>query len=94
MNNIKDEDILRIMREEWSKKVQALSETVDLMLKTKVDGDEKEVLSKDLKIQHKKTKVLYTVGEVGPAFVRLISPEGQELDPISADKLEDEYELA
>jgi hypothetical protein len=94
MKNLKDEDVLRVMREEWYKKVNALSEAVDLMLSTKVDGEEKQVVSKGLSIRHKKDKKIFTVGEVGPTHVRLVSPDGQELDPISAEKLEDEYELA
>jgi len=92
MKKLQEEDIVRIMREEWQAKVSALSEEVDLAFKTKVDGEEKEVISQDLKIRHKKSQLLYTVVSVGPKDMILKTPEGEEF-LLDKDTLEDEYEL-
>lgn len=92
MKKLQEEDIIGIMREEWQAKVSALSEEVDLAFKAKVDGEEKEVISQDLKIRHKKSQLLYTVVSVGPKDMILKTPEGEEF-LLDKDTLEDEYEL-
>lgn len=92
MSTLKEEDILRVMREEWSKKVSALKEEVDLVLKSKVDGKEKDVVSSDLKVRHKKSQILYTVSSVGPQDIILKTPEGEEF-LVDKDEFEEKYEL-
>jgi hypothetical protein len=92
MKNLQEEDIIRIMREEWQAKVAKLSEDVDLTFKSKVDGENKEVISKDLKIRHKKSQILYTVVSVGPRDIILKTPEGEDF-LLDKETLEDEYEL-
>jgi hypothetical protein len=92
MKTIKEEDIIRLIREEWNAKIAALTEDVDLVFKSKVDGESKEVISKDLKVRHKKSQILYTVVSVGPQDAILKTPEGDEF-LINKDTLEDEYEL-
>jgi hypothetical protein len=92
MKKLQEEDIIRIMREEWQAKVSALSEEVDLAFKAKVDGEEKDVISQDLKIRHKKSQLLYTVVSVGPKDMILKTPEGEEF-LLDKNTLEDEYEL-
>lgn len=92
MKKLAEEDIIQVMREEWRAKVAALTEEVDLTLKTKVDGEDKEVISQDLKVRHKKSQLLYTVVSVGPRDIILKTPEGEEF-LLDKDQLEDEYEL-
>ncbi len=92
MKILKEEDIIEMMREEWRAKVIALSEEIDLTLKTKVDGEEKEVISQDLKVRHKKSQLLYTIVSVGPNNIILKTPEG-EVFLLDKDELEDAYEL-
>jgi len=92
MKNLTEEDIIRVMREEWQAKVAALTEEVDLTFKAKVDGEDKEVISQDLKVRHKKSQLLYTVVSVGPRDIVLKTPEGEEF-LLDKDQLEDEYEL-
>ena len=92
MKNLTEEDIIRVMREEWQAKVAALTEEVDLTFKTRVDGEDKEVISQDLKVRHKKSQLLYTVVSVGPRDIILKTPEGEEF-LLDKDQLEDEYEL-
>jgi hypothetical protein len=92
MKNLTEEDIIRVMREEWQAKVAALTEEVDLTFKAKVDGEDKEVISQDLKVRHKKSQLLYTVVSVGPRDIILKTPEGEEF-LLDKDQLEDEYEL-
>ena len=92
MKNLTEEDVVRVMREEWHAKVMSLTEEVDLSFKAKVDGEDKEVISQDLKIRHKKSQLLYTVVSVGPRDIVLKTPEGEEF-LLDKDQLEDEYEL-
>ena len=92
MKTLNEQDIIRIMREEWNTKIAALTEDVDLAYKSKVGEEEKEVISKDLKVRHKKSQILYTVVSVGPRDAVLKTPEGDEF-LIDKDTLEDEYEL-
>jgi hypothetical protein len=92
MKTLNEEDILRVMREEWSNKLTALSEEIDLMLKSKVDGEKKDVLSPDLKIRHKKSQILYTIVSVGPRDIILKTPEGEDF-LVDKDELEKNYEL-
>jgi len=92
MKTLNEQDIIRIMREEWNAKIAALTEDVDLAYKSKVGEQEKEVISKDLKVRHKKSQILYTVVSVGPRDAVLKTPEGDEF-LIDKDELEKSYEL-
>lgn len=93
MKTLKAEDVIRVMREEWNAGVKRLSEQVDLVMKPKVDGDDKEpVISPELKVRHKKSQIRYTVSSVGPRDVILRTPEGEEF-LVDQPTLEDEYEL-
>lgn len=92
MKKLTDSDIIRIMREEWDAKLSALSEAVDVVLKGKVDGEEKPLISSDLKVRHKKSNFLYTVASVGPRDTILKTPEGK-LMSVDNETLEKEYEL-
>lgn len=92
MKKLQEEDIIRVMCEEWQAKVTALTEEVDLTFKAKVDGENKEVISQDLKVRHKKSQLLYTVVSVGPRDIILKTPEGEEF-LLDKEQLEDEYEL-
>lgn len=92
MKKLEEADIIRIMREEWDAKLAELSETVDAVLKGKVDGKEKTLVSTDLKLRHKDTQYLYTVVSVGPRDVILMTPEGKKF-LIDKEELEKNYEI-
>ena len=92
MKKLTESEIIRIMREEWDAKLKTLSESVDAIFKTKVDGKEEQVLDKDLKLRHKKTQFLYTIVSFGPRDAILKTPEGTDF-LVDKDTLEDEYEL-
>jgi len=93
----KDNDFIRLMREEWNAKMAALSEEVDLMFKAKVDGDDKSVVDKGLKIRGKEDQVLYTVSAVSIRGVDLRPPDGPEDGSrdffVDKDTLEKNYDL-
>lgn len=93
MKTLKDDDIIRLMREVWSEKVRALSEEIDLVFKTKVGKDQKNPISSGLKVKSRETGILYTVEEVGPDSVRLLSPDGEETLMVNGKDLEEKYEL-
>lgn len=93
MKVLQEADVLRIMREEWEKKVSALKETVDVAMTAKVpDAGEVPVLSPDLKIMHKNSGIRYTIVSVSPRDVILKTPEGEQII-IDADEIERAYEL-
>jgi len=92
MKKLTEEDIIKAMREEWQAKVSALNEEVDLTFNAKIDGENKGVISQDLKIRHKKSQLLYTVVSVGPRDIILKTPEGEEF-LLDKEQLEDDYEL-
>jgi len=92
MKKLEESDIIRIMREEWNAKLVQLSETVDAVFKGKVDGEDKILLSPDLKLRHKKSQFLYTVVSVGPKDTILMTPEGKRFI-VDKEELEKEYEI-
>lgn len=90
MKNLSEADVIRIMGEEWDKKVRALTEEVNLVLDGSVEG---EVISPELKILHKTSGIRYTVSSVGPHDVILKTPEAEQFI-VDKDELERDYELA
>jgi hypothetical protein len=92
MKKLEEADIIRIMREEWDAKVSRLAEEVDAILKGKVDGEEKTILSPDTKLRHKKSKILYTLDSIGPRDAILKTPEGKSF-LVDKDTLEKEYAI-
>lgn len=85
-------DVLRVMREEWQKKVDALAEQIDMVMNSKVGHDPKDVLSPELKVKHKSSQIRYTICSVGPRDVILRTPEGENF-LVDKSTLEQEYEL-
>lgn len=93
MNKLEESDIIQIMREEWDAKLARLAEDVDAVLKGKVDGKEKTILSPDTKLRHKVSKLLYTLISVGPRDAILLTPEGDKQFIVDKDTLEKEYAI-
>ncbi len=94
MKTLTESDVIRIMQEEWHKRVSQLSEEVDIAMTAKVDNKsgEKSVLTPDLKVMHKDSGIRYTITSVGPRDVILKTPEGDQFI-VDADSLEREYKL-
>jgi hypothetical protein len=93
MKTLKEDDILRVMREEWQARRDELSEQVDMVMNSKVEaGGAKPVISPELKVRHKSSKLRYTVDSVGPRDLILRTPEGEQF-LVDKDVLESEYEL-
>lgn len=93
MRNLTEADVIRVMREEWDKKVAALTETVDMAMNAKVGKEgEKPVLAPELKVMHKQSGIRYTVDSVGPRDIILRTPEGDKF-LVDKETLEAEYEL-
>lgn len=84
--------LIELMREVWDERIKQMLE-MNLTFK-KASGEELPTLSKDLKIKHKKSGLLYTVValDIDMNDVLLKSPDGAEF-AVSADELEKEYEL-
>lgn len=92
MKNLKEEDVIRIMREEWGKRVQSLVEKIDLKRIIKVDGKNISPISDELKVRHEKSQIRYDIVSVSMQDAVLRTPEGEEF-MISAEELENDYVL-
>lgn len=90
MRTLQDADIIRVMREEWDRKVRRLVEETEPNLK--VNGEDGELVSPELKVIHKDSRVRYTVDSVGPRDVILRTPEGEKF-LVDKATLEKEYSL-
>lgn len=93
MKKLTEDDVIRVMREEWDKRIRRLTEELDLVIGSDAtqDGKVDTVVSPELKIRHKDSGILYTVHSVGPRDVILRTPEGEQF---IVDKGEiDSYEL-
>lgn len=92
MRTLQEADIIRIMREEWDRKVQRLMEDAkDVGLKVDTAGED-DIISPELKVIHKDSRIRYTVDSVGPRDIILRTPEGEKF-LIDKETLEKEYEL-
>ena len=89
MKTLQETDVLRIMREEWSRKIQRLTEEIELTVKSK---DGKPFLSPGLKVMHDKSGIRYTIDSVSTKDVILVTPEGEKFI-VDAGDLEKEYHL-
>jgi len=86
-------EILCVIREEWQKKINSLTEAVDVVFNAKTkDGEEKLLLSPELKVRHKKSGILYTIDSIGPRDVILRTPETDKF-LVDKDQFESCYEL-
>ena len=93
MKTLQNEDVIRVMREEWESKVKALAEQADLTMHAKiVDGSTEPVIAPELKVRHKKSQIRYTVDSVGPRDLILRTPENEKF-LVDKETLESEYHL-
>lgn len=89
MKLLTEQRIISLMREEYENHIKnVVREASGIDLDSHTD-----LVSPELKVIHKDSKVRYTVDAIGPSGVTLRSPEGKEVD-VSSDQLEDEFELA
>lgn len=100
MKKLTESDVIRIMREEWDAKILRLSEDVDAVLQGKIGGKENFLISPQIKLKHKRSKLLYTVVSVSPEEVILKAYDDNETDgappkekcfPVDKKTLENEY---
>lgn len=89
MKVLNEEIVLNIMREEWDKRVKSLIIEDDTPIKA---GGVDKVLSPDLKLVHKKSKLRYTIDTIGAREVILRNPEGETF-VVDSDTLENEYSI-
>jgi hypothetical protein len=93
MKTLKENDVIRVMREEWNAGIARLSEQIDIVMNPKIDGDDKQsVITPELKVRHKKSQIRYTVSSVGRSDVILRTPEGDEFI-VDQPEFENFYEL-
>lgn len=94
MQKLDESVVLRVFREEWQRRKDALREELGVIYKPEGEGDvQKPAISPGLKIKHKKSGTLCTVQSVGTSGVILQKPEGGSF-LVSAEDLEKKFELA
>lgn len=91
MKALSEQDVIRVMREEWDAKVAQLTEQVDLVMHSKQTGSD-ALIAPELKVRHKKSGIRYTVSSVGTQDIILRTPEGDDF-LVDKETLEDAYEL-
>lgn len=96
-NMLNEADVIRIMQEEWSKKITQLNEEAgaSLTLQSSSDADSvyhNSIISAGLKVIDKKSKVRYTVISLSSSGVILREPEGSDVS-IDRKTFESEFEL-
>lgn len=89
MKTLTDEDIIRIIREEWDKRLTRLTEKIQSTSKTTDDS----IVSQGLKVTHKESGIRYTVDSVGKNDCILLTPEGEKFI-LDKDELEKDYEIS
>lgn len=87
MKVLTEQDVLRVMREEWKKIVDGVLESAGI--DTSANAPE---LSPELKVIHKSSGIRYTIDSVGPRDCILRTPEGEKFI-VDAETLEKEYKL-
>ena len=92
MRTLTEQVIIEAMRDEWNSRVGALLEKANLTFAGKVGSKSTLLLAPELKVSHKKSKLLYTVDSVSPRDATLRTPDGK-LFTVDAKTLEDEYVL-
>lgn len=87
MKVLTEQDVLRVMREEWKKIVDGVLESAGIDT-----GANAPELSPELKVIHKSSGIRYTIDSVGPRDCILRMPEGEKFI-VDAETLEKEYKL-
>lgn len=87
MKVLTEQDVLRVMREEWEKIVDSFCESAGIN-----PNAETPDLSPELKVIHKSSGIRYTIDSVGPRDCILRTPEGDKFI-VDAETLEKEYKL-
>lgn len=87
MKVLTEQDVIRIMLEEWEKFVTDLCENAGIDV-----SDDSPNLSPELKVIHKTSGIRYTIDSVGPRDCILRTPENDKFI-VDAETLEKDYKL-
>jgi len=90
MKKLSEQEIIRLMREEWNKKISRLLESEDkLSLTARINGEEETVISRELKVKSEKG-LLYTVVDVTDEEITLRKSTGETF-PVSVSDFKTNY---
>lgn len=93
MRELREADIIRIVREEWDRHVKMTAESIGISLEFPVgDTGDHPVISPELKVRHKDSQIRYTVVSVSPRDAILRTPEGKEFI-VDRSEFESSYEV-
>jgi hypothetical protein len=92
MRKLTETDIIDVMREEWTSRVKTLCEKANITFSGVVGDKDTILVAPELKVQHRKSGLKYTVDSVSPQDVVLRTSEGK-LFIVDATTFENEYVL-
>lgn len=90
MRELTEQDIIAMICEEWDRKIRTLVEIAPVF-KT-ASGVKKSILTKGLKLRHKKSGFEYTIRNVTDDDIELETPEGK-LVTVTMKSVKADYEL-
>lgn len=93
MEKLTEKDIIKMMREEYERRVSLLDKALCEFVNLDNADDKRGIVGVDTKVRHKGSKLLYTVHEVSPRDITLRTPTG-DLFTLSDEEFENEYELS
>ena len=91
MATLNEGDIIRLLREEYDRKIQEVMDELDVFVNLGKLG-KTNVLSPGLKVRENESGLLYTIVAVTPDGCTLQSTEGEEFR-VDNSELEKRYEL-
>lgn len=101
MKHLTEQEVIKILREEYDQRRKKRLLELDMFIQDLAEEDDETkegepvgepVVSPDLKVRHRESKLLYTVDSVNPKFVVLKSPEGR-LFQVSEKDFDKDYVL-
>lgn len=87
-----EQKIIAMFLEEYDHKIFEVLTEIDLSPFPGQAHKDSPVVSRDLKVRHTQTSLLYTIHSVSPRDITLRTPEGK-LFTVTIDELEKEYKL-
>jgi len=87
-----EQKIVELFSREYDRKIFEILSELDIGPFPGQAHKDAPVITRDLKVRHVKTLLLYTIDSVSPRDITLRTPEGRRFT-VSADEFEKEYKL-
>ncbi len=92
MAKLTEKKIISLLREQYEKKLHVVENSLNAFLNELDAVQKKGVIGIDTKVRHKGSRLLYTIEEIGPNEIILLTPTGNTFT-VSDKEFTEEYEL-